>query len=407
LRGLAHFGDDRPLLPPVDELPKFGATPMMPMFSQENAGKVVEEAARPLTQGYLKRLFLILAVTISVSSMALHGFWLRTIGERAFGWLIFFWVCLFIAVILADGIEIWRAWSELRKLLIYLDRLPLRRTLRALKGLAWGSIWKMSGNVLEERYRVVTLQLESRRHLTNALEKWEPDTLAAVNRKIELLEKLEKCRAKSEDFARWFVTPHQDGPVDLKHLHDLQKEVASTAAMVMTNVLVPEWQQETDSLIFNKLKEEKEEESESVIPTGKVPLEVLAAEEFFILPYLAFIQNILGRIRTIALGSLWLFVGTTLAVSSYPFDPLNVLGGIFLAVFVGFGGATILVYSQMHRDATLSHITNTEPGALGWDFWGRLLAFGVGPLIGLLTTLFPSITDFVFSWLQPSVQAIK
>jgi hypothetical protein len=107
------------------------------------------------------------------------------------------------------------------------------------------------------------------------------------------------------------------------------------------------------------------------------------------------------------LGSLWLFVGTTLAVSSYPFDPLNVLGGIFLAVFVAFGGGTVLVYSQMHRDATLSHITNTEPGALGWDFWGRLLAFGVGPLVGLLTTLFPSITDFVFSWLEPSAQAVK
>jgi hypothetical protein len=41
------------------------------------------------------------------------------------------------------------------------------------------------------------------------------------------------------------------------------------------------------------------------------------------------------------------------------------------------------------------------------DFWIRLVAFGIGPLIGLLTTLFPSITDFVFSWLQPGAQALK
>jgi hypothetical protein len=33
--------------------------------------------------------------------------------------------------------------------------------------------------------------------------------------------------------------------------------------------------------------------------------------------------------------------------------------------------------------------------------------FGIGPLMGLLTTLFPSITDFATSWLQPSVQAFK
>jgi len=67
----------------------------------------------------------------------------------------------------------------------------------------------------------------------------------------------------------------------------------------------------------------------------------------------------------------------------------------------------VLAYSQMSRDATLSHITNTRPGELGGDFWMRIVAFGIGPLIGLLTTLFPSITDFVFSWLQPGVQALK
>jgi hypothetical protein len=126
-----------------------------------------------------------------------------------------------------------------------------------------------------------------------------------------------------------------------------------------------------------------------------------------LLPYLAFIQNSLGRIRTIALGTLWLFVSATFAISSYPFDPLNVLGGIFLTVFVVVGGLMVVVYSQMCRDATLSHITNTRPGELGWDFWVRLLGFGIGPVIGLLTTLFPSISDFVFSWLQPSVQALK
>jgi hypothetical protein len=96
-----------------------------------------------------------------------------------------------------------------------------------------------------------------------------------------------------------------------------------------------------------------------------------------------------------ALGSLWLFVGTTLAISSYPFEPLNVLGGIFLGAFVIQRTITVLVYSQMSRDSTLSHVTNTSPGKLGLEFWERVVAFGIGPLIGLLTTLFPSITDFV------------
>jgi hypothetical protein len=133
----------------------------------------------------------------------------------------------------------------------------------------------------------------------------------------------------------------KDKPVsDLTCLHDLQEELASTAGFVMTSVLLPEWQKETESLIFNKLRE-NQEGSEDAISTEKLEPHVRAAEEFFVLPYLAFIQSILGRIRTIALGSLCLFVGTPLIVSSYPFDPLNILGAIFLAVFVIYGGLTI------------------------------------------------------------------
>jgi hypothetical protein len=49
----------------------------------------------------------------------------------------------------------------------------------------------------------------------------------------------------------------------------------------------------------------------------------------------------------------------------YSFDPLPVLGGMFLALFLITGGTVVLVFGQMHRDATLSHITNTRPGELG------------------------------------------
>jgi hypothetical protein len=138
-----------------------------------------------------------------------------------------------------------------------------------------------------------------------------------------------------------------------------------------------------------------------------MPHYVIAAEEFFVLPYVGFIQNMMGRIRTIVLGSLCLFVAVTLAASSYPFDPLPVLGGIFLTLFVIAGGTSMIVLAQMHRDATLSYITNSAPGKLGSQFWIHLITFGIGPLVGLLTTLFPSITDFVSSWLQPSMQALQ
>jgi hypothetical protein len=97
----------------------------------------------------------------------------------------------------------------------------------------------------------------------------------------------------------------------------------------------------------------------------------------------------------------------TLAVSIYPFDPLPLVGAVFLVLFAVVRVSPLLAYAEMCRDATLSRIANTNPGELGWEFWAKMLALGAGPLFGLLTTLFPSMTDFIVSFLEPGAQAIK
>jgi hypothetical protein len=312
-----------------------------------------------------------------------------------------------MAVNLTDAVEMWRVWSKLRQLLVHLDRLPLRRTLRSLKGLEWGSIWKLSGNVLEERYRVISLEIESLRHLKNTVGEWDPwwDRTLSADR-TEILRQISSCETRMHALAAWYARAQANAdPTDLTALRGFQREFAKTAGMVMNRILIPAWREEKESLILRSETSAGQERQQE--PAASLPPHVRAAEEFFVLPYLAFIQNILGRLRTMALGILWLFLGATLAISSYPFDPLNVLGGMFLTVFLIVGFLTVLVYAQMSRDATLSHITNTTPGELGIEFWTRLLTFGIGPLVGLLTTLFPSITDFVFSVLEPGAQALK
>ena len=368
LRGLAHFGDDRPRLPALADLPSDKGKSLMPMFSDEEAGMPVERAVLPVTGRYWTYFSRVLAVTLIVCWAALQSPSVRTLGELLFGRLIYWWICICIAVVLTDAIQMWQAWAKLRRLLVYLDRLPLRRTLRGLKGLAWGSIWKMSGNVLEERYRVISFQMESLRHLTNSVTAWAPSDVSGAADKRRLLLEIDKGQGKRAEFVNWFMSIPKHKPVaDLTKLHAFQVELTSVAGMIMNNVLIPAWQGETNSLIFGRSSKDAkaEEQSGLDIPTDDLKPHVRAAEEFFVLPYLAFIQNILGRIRTIALGMLCLFVATTLAISSYPFDPLSVLGGIFLAVFMLAGGLTIHVYSQMSRDATLSHITNTPPGEIG------------------------------------------
>jgi hypothetical protein len=403
LRGLALFGDDRPLLPRKADMD------VMAMFSYEGAQEPLETDALPIGASYFQLFKWIYPGVVLVSIVLLRGYYLRTLGERSFGIYIFFWLTLCIGLVLTDTAQCWLAWRRLRDLLVDLDRLPLRRTLYALQGLSWRSVWAMSGNVLKERYCLVSRQLESMRHLKNRLSEWVVTDAADARTRDKLVHRILDFQTKLNDLVEWYAGLNGKQVVDLKALCAVQEEFASIAAMAAQKILMPSWKTETDSLIFSYSKTKSKETNNVGGPvlSDKIAAHVVAAEEFFVLPYVGFIQNILGRIRTIVLGSLFLFVGTTLAVSSYTFDPLPVLGVIFLAVFMIAGATVIVIYASMHRDATLSYITGSEPGELGSEFWRQLITFGVGPLLGLLTTLFPSITDFVLTWLQPSSQAIK
>ena len=112
-------------------------------------------------------------------------------------------------------------------------------------------------------------------------------------------------------------------------------------------------------------------------------------------------------LRTIAMTIMALLLTSTIAMSTYPFDPRQALSAVLIALFVIVGAVIVKVYADMHRDATLSHVTNTKPGEMGTEFWFKIVGFGFASLVGLLTRVFPGITDFIFSWLQPGVSSLK
>ncbi len=426
LHGLALFGDDRPILPRVDDLPAVPVAAdrkeeehgehsrmvkMFRVFSREGAGDNIERNALPLSRGYALSVALFLAVSLLVLRGALGDHSLRSLGDHRFGTVIFYAVGFCMALILADTLQLLNTWSQLRQLLIFLDRLRLRRTFSQLRGLYGGSVWKLSGNVLEERYRLISRQFESLRHLQNLLNNWTATNAAEAQNKQIVIEQLAQCDQQGRTFATWYVDLLDDDVKDadkeynIKPLAEFQEMLAATAGCVFQHILLPEWQSETQSLI--RCPDGSDKGNDGGAPGSCPAPHIRAAEEFVVLPYLGFIQNTLGRVRTIAFSIVSLFVAATVGVSCYPFDPLPVIGAVFLILFALVGFAMIFTYAEMSRDATLSHIANTNPGELGLDFFVKMATFGIGPLLGLLTTLFPSLTDFIVSFLQPGVQAFK
>ena len=409
LHGLALFGPDRPCLPDKDRLAlvdkKKNKKYFLTMFSQEDAAVRIERAAIPFSGkifaviGSLSVLFLGAAIGMA------SGVPVRSLGAHSYSIIFLLWLSVCCSLSIVEAWRLYHLWDELRRLLAFLDRVPLRRTLAALRGFSWGSVWKMSGNVLEVRYKVMSRQMECMNHtiatlqefLETADDRGARDSLAALLR----------MRRAGVKFGGWYSANYLNASVgDLRKFTEFQKSIAAASGTLLARALVPAWRLEEESLLVAPAKDVKEETAPGVPPQAE-DAHIRNAEEFVCLNYLGFIQNVLGRLRTMAMTIIVLFLATACAMSSYPFDPRQALSAVLVVLFVTGAVVIVKVYADMHRDATLSHVTNTRPGELGSEFWFKIVGFGFAPLIGLMTRIFPGITDFIFAWLQPGISSLK
>lgn len=409
LHGLALFGPDRPCLPSAGGLVIKDATgkdrDFLRMFSQEDAGARIEQAAMPLNWKIVTVTLSLFVLFLTVAWVIAGGVPVRSLGAQNYAIVFLVWLDLCCTLSIVETWRLYQIWDELRRLLTFLDRLPLRRTLAALRGFSWGSVWSMSGNVLDVRYKVISRQMECMNHTIASLEEFlEKSSDAGAQNSLVALT---GTRGAGVKFAEWYSANYANSRVgDLTSFTDFQKSIASATGTLLAQLLVPAWRNEKESLLIVSVSHEKEEVTPTPPPQAKEE-HIRNAEEFVCLNYLSFIQNILGRLRTMALTIMVLFLASTVAMSTYPFDPRQALSAILIALFIIVGVVIVKVYADMHRDATLSHVTNTKPGELGAEFWFKIVGFGFAPLVGLLTRVFPSITDFVFSWLQPGVSSLK
>jgi len=415
LKGLSLLGGDRPLLPFDDDLIlDINGTKQQffTMIGAQHAAKPIESYSQPFHKKTWCVAGVIFAGICLAASLLSHGSPLRSLGTNRYSYLICIWVAISISILLANAWQLMQLWLKLRALLVFIDKLPLRRTMHAMRGFTWGSIWKMGGNVLELRYKLSYRQFESLNHLEAALAALPPANIVGQKKVIaDWTGRIQTTRTSIRAFASWYSQHwHVWWARDLSTLQRVQQRLARIGAKILTTILVPAWNAEQESLLLVPPQPSDTPDAEGAHMqdlVSRLPPHIRNAEETVCLLYLGFIQNILGRIRSLVIGMIWLFLSIAMVVPSYPFDPRPLLTGAVAVLFVTVGLVVFIVYSQMLRDATLSHLTNTRPGELGVEFWLKFISFGVGPLFGLLATIFPEFSSFFFSWLQPSLSSIK
>ena len=147
------------------------------MLSREGAGQRIEQLSSPFASRSGS------SPSFAFWGSSQTGGWLfgfppiRNLGSRAYSFVFCLWLVLSISILLANAWQLSRVWLRLHHMLQFLDKLPLRRTLGSFKGFSWGSVWKMSGNVLDMRYKLVFRQMESLTHLRQIAARMARETL--------------------------------------------------------------------------------------------------------------------------------------------------------------------------------------------------------------------------------------
>jgi hypothetical protein len=400
LSGLALLGEGRPILP--KHLPVGLAR------ISDDMAQSIEYFAIPLPNVsighgvfYLLPLALLTlqACALWASSGLNFETLLHSLENTPFNVMLHTMLAIAFYVLVLECSQLLGTWLALKRLLLALNRTPLRRTFIVLRGLSMYSLWNMSGTSSRARYSIFSHQLESLHHLRNVL-----DSLDASERGDERIR--EAVRTACEQ-GRLFIAK-RCATADLAMINDeegrVMREDFCRCTEKVLDGLTLEWCRERGTL-------DLAESGDKASATAALPLPkeepIRRAEEFVCLIYIGYLQNLLARMRTMVLSILGVFAAVAFSLAFYPYIPRPAIVVSLLSILLVLGSVVASVYAGLARDETLSHITNTEPGALGLDFWLRLASFIGVPVMGLLAAQFPGITDFVASWIEPSLNAVK
>lgn len=128
------------------------------------------------------------------------------------------------------------------------------------------------------------------------------------------------------------------------------------------------------------------------------------AEEFLVGRTVLFLSHIFPQMTNLAGLSLASLLLLLLAVSSYPFQPHQLLVLFSWIIIFAFVGVALYMSVQMNRDTLLSNLNGSKPGELNWDreFITRILLYVVIPILGFLGVQFPDAVTQIFSFLSPA-----
>jgi hypothetical protein len=310
-------------------------------------------------------------------------------------------------LVIASFIRFASAWQVMRGLLAILNSLEISRFFRRLPD------FDGSGPVWMRDLKLMSLA-------------------TSVNSAIALHDlKLIQAQSLADPKDYWAALHNYLSPepkrtrlVMLQQYKQFTMKAAEISKLLSENVLVPYWR--SHPMPFVQIGKEREIKTEGrmtmAAAAGRAHSSVTVeapqhhdtglksyemASEYVALQYSIYIGYGLRHIQNLLLCCVLSFVFLVLSLNSFSFQLPQAISRFTLVALLVGGIVVVRVLAQLERNPVISRISGTEEGALGKDFYFRVLTYGALPVLTVLATQFPSIGRFLSSFAGPTVEALK
>ncbi len=131
-------------------------------------------------------------------------------------------------------------------------------------------------------------------------------------------------------------------------------------------------------------------------------------DAFYAVRLIAYLRHVFNQLRYSVMGAMGCDLALIVGVSTFAFQPKNFLILALWSTMVVASVATLVVFVQMERDATLSAIGGSDAGKVtyDWAFVSKLLIYTVVPVLGLIASQFPSMGRLFSSLIDPLARVL-
>ncbi|MFN0241365.1 MAG: hypothetical protein ACKVWV_00575 [Planctomycetota bacterium] len=138
----------------------------------------------------------------------------------------------------------------------------------------------------------------------------------------------------------------------------------------------------------------------AVMPAWRTAMARVVALEL-----LLYVEWVIRHLRRLSYFLFLALVLTTLLISSYPFQPQQLVQTLSLFVFAAIVACLVGLIGSMNRNAALSNMAASEPGELSWDrtLVTNLALYALLPLVTLISAQSPALRKLLTDWLTPLV----